>query len=146
MGPVWPWIARVVLVPILIVAIGLVWGVVVGLWSGEINAISRSSKAMVGRIDHPVAYWLAVVHHSAMAAFVTYVATVAFQLSRSRMEPPMNSSDTVELFDVTAHASERQPVDGSAGMELHAVDPAGQHGNTGHPAATASTSSNHASS
>ena len=140
------WFARAALVPVVALAVGLISMVAIGLWSGEINVISRSSKAMAGRIDSPVAYWLAVVHHSLMAAFVTYVATVVFQLSRSRMEPEISASDTVELFEVTAQSSDPQPVAGSSGMSLHTFDPDARHGKADHSAATASTSSSQVSS
>lgn len=140
------WFARAALIPIAILAVGLVSLVAVGLWSGEINAISRSSSAMVSRIDRPVAYWLTVVHHSLLAGFITYVATVVLQLSRSQIEPEIVSSDAVELFEVTAHASGRQPLEGSAVMEFHSVDPAAQPGRVDHAAATASTSSSQTSS
>lgn len=140
------WFARAALVPVVVLAVGLISMVATGLWSGEINVISRSSKAMAGRIDSPVAYGLAVVHHSLMAAFVTYVAAVVFQLPRSRMEPEISASDTVELFEVTAQSSDLQPVAGSSGMSLHTFDPDARHGKANHSAATASTSSSQVSS
>lgn len=140
------WFARAALVPVVVLAVGLIAMVATGLWSGEINVISRSSKAMSGRIDSPVAYWLAVVHHSLMAAFVTYVATVVFQLSRSRMEPEISASDTVELLEVTAQSSDPQPVVGSSGMSLHTFDADARHGKADHSAATASTSNSQVSS
>ena len=79
-----PWIARVFLVPILIVAMGLVWGVGLGLWNGEIHVVSKSSKAMVSRIASPFGYWFAVAYHAFVATVIAYIALQILQLSLPR--------------------------------------------------------------
>lgn len=76
------WLARLALIPILALAIGMVVVVVLGLWNGEIKELQKYSKLSVTRTDNPIAYWASVTYHSALASFITWISVVVFRASR----------------------------------------------------------------
>ncbi len=87
MAPPWPWIARVALLPIMVLAIGPLWVVGAGLWNGEIHAISKGSNGMVSRLTSAVGYWFAVAYHSFVATFIAYFAMQVLRFSLPRKQP-----------------------------------------------------------
>ncbi len=82
-----PWLARVALLPITVVAIGLVLVVGLGLWNGEIHVISKSSRGMISRINSPIGYWFAVVYHSFVATVVSYFAMAMYRFALPKRTP-----------------------------------------------------------
>jgi hypothetical protein len=80
------WLARVALLPILALAIGMLVVVVFGLWSGEIKELQKYSKLYVTRTDDPIGYWASVIFHSALAAFISGITVVVFRAARIERE------------------------------------------------------------
>jgi hypothetical protein len=76
------WLARVALLPILALAIGMVVVVILGLWNGEIKELQKYSKLYVTRTGNPIAYWASVIYHSALASFITWIAVVVCRAAR----------------------------------------------------------------
>jgi len=76
------WLARVALLPLLALAVGMVFVVVVGLWNGEIKELHKYSKLYVTRTANPIGYWASVVYHSALASFITWIAVVVFRAAK----------------------------------------------------------------
>lgn len=76
------WFARLALLPIFALAIGMVVVVVLGLWSGEIKELQKYSNLSVTRAGNPIAYWASVTYHSALASFVAWISVVVFRASR----------------------------------------------------------------
>ncbi|MDR7305682.1 hypothetical protein [Rhodoferax saidenbachensis] len=76
------WLARVALLPIVVLAIGMVVVVILGLWNGEIKELQKYSKLHVTRTGNPIAYWASVICHSALASFITWITVVVFRAAR----------------------------------------------------------------
>lgn len=76
------WFARLALLPIFALAIGMVVVVVLGLWSGEIKELQKYSNLSVTRAGNPIAYWASVTYHSALASLITWISIVVFRASR----------------------------------------------------------------
>jgi hypothetical protein len=76
------WLARVALLPLLLLAIGMIVVVVLGLWNGEIKELQKYSKLYVTRTDNPVGYWASVIYHSALAAFITWITVLVFRAAK----------------------------------------------------------------
>ena len=76
------WVARVALLPMLVLALATVAMVVLGIWSGDIKEIHKYSKLHVVRTESPAAYWASVVYHSALAGFVTWMAALVFRAAK----------------------------------------------------------------
>jgi hypothetical protein len=76
------WLARVALLPVLALAIGMVFVVASGLWNGEIKELQKYSKLYVTRSASPIAYWASVVYHSALATFTTWIALYVFRCAK----------------------------------------------------------------
>jgi hypothetical protein len=76
------WLARLALLPILALAIGVLVFVVLGLWSGEIKELQKYSKFYVTRNGNPSSYWASVIYHSALAAFIAWVSVVVFRAAK----------------------------------------------------------------
>lgn len=76
------WLARVALIPILALAIGMVVVVVFGLWTGEIKELQKFSKLYVTRTGNPIGYWASVIYHSALAAFIAWLTVVVFRAAK----------------------------------------------------------------
>lgn len=76
------WLARVALLPILVLAIGMIIVVVVGLWNGEIRELQKYSKLYVTRTGNPIGYWASVIYHSALAAFITWITVLVFRAAK----------------------------------------------------------------
>lgn len=87
LGRYGPWLARAVLLPMAILALGLLWLVGMGLWNGEIHEISKGSKGMLNRIDSPVRYWFAVAYHSFVAAVIVYFTTAVLRMALLKRKP-----------------------------------------------------------
>ena len=62
------WFARLALLPIFALAIGMVVVVVLGLWNGEIKELQKYSNLSVTRAGNPIAYWASVTYHRALAS------------------------------------------------------------------------------
>lgn len=77
------WLARVALLPILALAIGMVIVVILGLWNGEIKELHKYSKLYVTRNGNPIAYWASVTYHSALASFITWITVVVIRAART---------------------------------------------------------------
>jgi hypothetical protein len=71
------WMCRIALVPLVVLSLGLVFVVLVGIWSGETNGI-RYSSAVVVRSSSPIQYWLSVFYHSALAAFICWATLLCY--------------------------------------------------------------------
>jgi hypothetical protein len=76
------WLARVALLPILALAIGMLVVVVIGLWNGEIKELQKYSKLYVTRTANPIGYWASVIYHSALAAFIAWITVVIFRAAK----------------------------------------------------------------
>lgn len=76
------WLARVALLPVLALAIGMVFVVIDGLWNGEIKELHKYSKLYVTRTGNPFAYWASVIYHGALASFIAWITTVVFRAAR----------------------------------------------------------------
>jgi len=76
------WFARVALLPVFVLAIGMIFVVVSGLWTGEIKELQKYSKLHVYRISNPIAYWVSVVYHCALAAFTNWIGVIIFRAAK----------------------------------------------------------------
>lgn len=76
------WLARLALLPLVALAVGMVFVVVIGLWSGEIKELQKYSKLFVTRTANPIGYWASVVYHSALASFITWITVVVFRAAK----------------------------------------------------------------
>ncbi|HEY3049492.1 MAG TPA: hypothetical protein VGJ72_18765 [Polaromonas sp.] len=68
------WFPRIAVFPISFLAMGLVFVVIYGLWTGDLPEISKYSKAHVFRGSNPVAFWFALTYHSAISGVFVYLA------------------------------------------------------------------------
>ncbi len=68
------WLARIVVVPMSILAIGMAFIVLYGLWTGDLPEISRYSKGHVLRAENPVEYWFAFSYYTAFTCAFIYLA------------------------------------------------------------------------
>jgi len=68
------WLPRIAAPPVTALALGLIFVVSYGLWSGDLPAIAKYSKVHVLRDLNPTAYWSAFTYHSAIAAMFTWLA------------------------------------------------------------------------
>lgn len=75
-------LARLALLPILALAIGMVVVVIFGLWNGEIKELQKYSKLYVTRTGNPIAYWASVIYHSALASFIAWITALVFRAAR----------------------------------------------------------------
>jgi hypothetical protein len=90
------WLARMLLVPLMVIAIGLVTAVVIGVWSGEIKVINRNSSSLVLRADSPVVFWLSVLYHGTLAAllvWLTYHCARASKFRGTRATQPLHRAN-----------------------------------------------------
>lgn len=76
------WLARVALLPMLALAVGIIVAVILGLWDGEIKELQKSSNLYVNRVGNPIAYWASVIYHSALASFISWITVVVFRAAR----------------------------------------------------------------
>lgn len=76
------WLARMALLPLLALAVGMIFVVVIGLWSGEIKELQKYSKLFVTRTANPIGYWASVLYHSALASFIAWITVVVFRAAK----------------------------------------------------------------
>ena len=76
------WLARVALLPMLALAVGMFVVVILGLWDGEIKELQKNSNLYVNRTGNPIAYWASVIYHSALASFISWITVVVSRAAR----------------------------------------------------------------
>lgn len=78
------WLARALLVPLVVLAALSVAAVVMGAWSGEIKVVSRFSSDVVLRVENPVRYWWSVVYHGSLASLLVWLSYLCARASKLR--------------------------------------------------------------
>jgi hypothetical protein len=76
------WLARLALLPMLALSVGVFIGVILGLWDGEIKELQKNSNLYVTRTGNPIAYWASVIYHSALASFISWITVIVFRTAR----------------------------------------------------------------
>lgn len=76
------WLARVALIPLFTLAVGMVFVVVIGLLSGEIKELHKYSQLFVTRTSNPIGYWASVFYHSALASFIIWITVVVVRAAK----------------------------------------------------------------
>jgi hypothetical protein len=82
------WLARLALLPMLALSVGMFVGVIFGLWDGEIKELQKNSNLYVTRTGNPIAYWTSIVYHSALASFISWITVVLFRAARKGPNNP----------------------------------------------------------
>lgn len=75
------WLARIGVIPLSLLVLGLVFVLVSGLWSGEIHQAGKHAKGYVSRETSPFGFWLAAVFHALSVALFGYLAVSAWKKS-----------------------------------------------------------------
>ena len=76
------WFSRILLVPCLLFALGVTLMVLIGLSQGEIKEVNRFDTAIVMLAVNPAQFWVSVVYHSGLAAFLWFFTFVAWRGAR----------------------------------------------------------------
>jgi len=78
------WVARVALLPLLVLLAGGCYVVIVALLEGRANSFSRYSAAVHVRAVEPFLYWFSVCGYAALTAFFGWLVVTAFRRARLR--------------------------------------------------------------
>jgi hypothetical protein len=76
------WISRVFFMMSVVLACGITASVIYGLCVGEIKEVNRYSRTAVSLATQPNGYWLSVLYHSGLSAFVWYVSAIMWKGTR----------------------------------------------------------------
>jgi len=73
------WLARIAAIPVAILFCLYVWMIAYGLVQGQIDDISRSGHDLVSMYQAPVKFWITVIYHSGVAAFLGFISYRCWQ-------------------------------------------------------------------
>lgn len=105
------WLARIAAIPVAILFCLYVWMIAYGLVQGQIHEISKSSHRLVSIDQTPVQFWITVIYHSGVAAFLGFISYRCWQGTRWFQKTADNQANKEEMGAAIRGAAKMEATD-----------------------------------